>query len=83
MFVDLSHSPLESLTDGRVRAETVISDEISDHNDHHGRVELMQNCVRRFQKVFAEDLEKRCGLVMVDKDDPTITNPAKENFQAI
>jgi hypothetical protein len=60
------------------RTKTVISDEITDHNNHHSRVELMQNCVRRFQKVFVEDLEKCCGLVTVDKDDPTITNPVNE-----
>jgi hypothetical protein len=77
LFANLSHSPLESLT-GHVRTEAVISDEITDHNDHQGRVELMQSCVRRFQKVFAEDLEKRCGLVTVNKDNPTITKPVKE-----
>jgi hypothetical protein len=77
MYADLSHSPLESLT-GRIKTETVISDEITDHNEHHGRVEVMQTCVKRFRKVFADDLEIRSGLVTRDEDDPTIIIPVKE-----
>jgi hypothetical protein len=76
MYADLSHSPLESLT-GRIKTEMVVSNETTDCV-HHGRVELMQSCVARFPKVFADSLEVCCGLVTADEEDPTVDIPVKE-----
>jgi hypothetical protein len=43
---DISHSPLEVQT-GWNKAETVLLDEVTDHDDH-GRVEAMHRCVAKF-----------------------------------
>jgi hypothetical protein len=64
MFADLSHSKLEVLT-GCNKTETVLSDDATER-DGHGRVEPMHRCIATFQSVFADDLEKRAGLVDVN-----------------
>jgi hypothetical protein len=66
MYTDILHSPLEVLT-GRNRTETVLPDEVTDHDDHE-RGEAMHRCVAKFQSVFAADLEVHCGLVTKDDD---------------
>jgi hypothetical protein len=66
MFADILHNPLEVLT-GRNKTETVLSDEVTDCDDH-GRVEAMHRCVAKFRSVFADNLAVRCGLVIKDND---------------
>ena len=62
MYADISHSNLEVLSN-RNKTETVLSDAATDRDDDGGRVEPMVKCVADFRKLFADDLERRSGLV--------------------
>jgi hypothetical protein len=62
MFADISHSPMELLTVCS-KTEMVLSHDDVVDGDDHGRVMSMEPCIARFQYLFADDLEIRCGLV--------------------
>jgi hypothetical protein len=65
MFVDISHSPMETLT-GRNKTKTVLphDDLVDGGGDDHGKCETMEPCIARFCSIFANDSERRRGLVV-------------------
>jgi hypothetical protein len=76
MYADVSHSEEEVLTN-RTKTETVLSDDVV-QRDGHGRVEPMHRCIATFRSVFADDMERRAGLVDVDREHEHIRIPKAE-----
>ena len=65
MYADISHSNLPVLTN-RTKTETVLSNDVTVCDDLAGRVEPMMQCVADFRRIFADDLEYRCGIAVFD-----------------
>jgi hypothetical protein len=70
----ISHSTVQILS-GRVKTETVMLDEVIEH-DEHGVA--MHRCVETFRSEFAEDLEIRAGLATRDENNPLVLIPVEE-----
>lgn len=70
MYGDVSHSDFDILSN-RSKSETVLSNSVEKQDDT-GRVNPMVPCVADFRRIFADDLEVRCGLCEWEDKNKTI-----------